>query len=342
MRVPHVPQNPITATIDFNKDGVQHGHLRLPYSHDGSAWGSIMIPITQVKNGVGPTALLSGANHGDEYEGPIALSKLANRLDADQVQGRVIIVPAMNFPAFQAGRRVSPIDGGNLNRLFPGKPDGSITEKIADYFSTTLLGMADYVLDIHSGGKSLDFVPFAAMHRHDNPKQDAACEAAMLAFGAPYAMYMVEMDPAGLYDTEAETQGKVFVTTELGGGGSTTAKTVAIADRGITNFLRHAGILSGDVLPAESRLLDMTGEGCFITATCSGLIEPCVDLGDTVTKSDPIAQVWSIDHPGRDPQIFHAAIDGILAARHFPSLVEVGDCIAVIATQDESTDDKTR
>ena len=61
--------SPITATVDFDRDGVQHGFLKLPHSHDGSAWGNVMIPITVVRNGEGPTALLSGGNHGDEYEG---------------------------------------------------------------------------------------------------------------------------------------------------------------------------------------------------------------------------------------------------------------------------------
>ena len=64
--------SPITATVDFDADGVQHGFLRLPYSRDDSAWGSVMIPITVIKRGEGPTALLTGGNHGDEYEGPIA------------------------------------------------------------------------------------------------------------------------------------------------------------------------------------------------------------------------------------------------------------------------------
>ena len=65
--------SPITATVDFEADGVQHGHLKLPHSHDGSAWGAIMIPVAVFRNGEGPTALLTGANHGDEYEGPVAL-----------------------------------------------------------------------------------------------------------------------------------------------------------------------------------------------------------------------------------------------------------------------------
>ena len=154
--------SPITASVDFEAEGVQHGFLRLPYSRDDSAWGAIMVPVTVVKKGEGPTALLTGGNHGDEYEGPIALFDLAQKLTAEEVTGRVIIVPAMNYPAFCAGTRTSPIDKGNINRIFPGRPDGSVTEKLADYFTRVLLPLSDIVLDIHSGGKTLTFLPFAA------------------------------------------------------------------------------------------------------------------------------------------------------------------------------------
>ena len=71
----------ISSTIDFQKDGVQHGFLKLPHSHDDSAWGSIVIPITVAKNGHGPTILFTGANHGDEYEGPVALFDLVNNIE---------------------------------------------------------------------------------------------------------------------------------------------------------------------------------------------------------------------------------------------------------------------
>jgi N2-acetyl-L-2,4-diaminobutanoate deacetylase len=184
--------NPISATIDFSCDGVQHGFLRLPYSHDRSAWGTLMIPITVAKNGNGPTALLTGANHGDEYEGPVALMNLALSIDSSQLSGRIIIVPAMNYPAFRAAARTSPIDKGNLNRLFPGKASGTVTEKIADYSQRTLLPLADVVLDIHSGGKTLQFLPYCSAHRLQDRKQETACIAAMKAFNAPISMMMLE------------------------------------------------------------------------------------------------------------------------------------------------------
>ena len=166
-------KNPISATVDFDKNGVQHGFLKLPHSHDDSAWGSMMIPITVAQNGEGPTVLFTGANHGDEYEGPIALFDLAQSINANDLSGRVIIVPGMNYPAFRAGKRTSPIDGGNMNRVFPGNPAGTLTEKIADYFQRTLLPMADYVVDFHSGGKTLDFLPFCCAHVLEDKAQQA-------------------------------------------------------------------------------------------------------------------------------------------------------------------------
>lgn len=327
--------NPITATVDFDAKCVQHGHLRLPVSRDESAWGNVLIPICVIANGDGPTALLTGGNHGDEYEGPAALYDLAATTDLSDVSGRIIILPALNMPAFESARRTSPLDGGNLNRVFPGRPDGSPTEKIADYLATALLPLADVVLDFHSGGKTLDFLPFAACHRLDDPEQDAKCRAAMSAFGAPYSMVMIEMDPAGLYDTEAERQGKVFVTTELGGGGTATPWTLGIARRGLRNVLRHAGILAGDPEPAASEAL-MMPDDCFVIAEDAGLAAFHAELGTVLSKGDPILDIWPIGRTGVPPATITAPFDGILFARHVPGLITPGDCAAVLAVRDDS------
>lgn len=324
--------SPITATVDYAEDGVQHGFLRLPHSRNDSAWGSVMIPIAVVRNGVGPTALVTGGNHGDEYEGPLALFDLANRLKADEVSGRIIIVPAMNYPAFRAGTRTSPIDGGNMNRSFPGKPDGSVTEKIADYFERVLLPHADFVLDFHSGGRTLEFLPFAAAHVLDDKMQEDRCFAAVKAFGAPYSMRMLEIDAAGMYDTAAESLGRVFVTTELGGGGASTPRTVGIARRGLNNFLVHCGILKGAVAPAETVWLDMPSSDCFLFSEDDGVIESLVELGDGVKRGQPLVRIYPLGRTGVAPVELRARMDGLLVARHFPGLVKTGDCAAVLAT----------
>jgi N-alpha-acetyl-L-2,4-diaminobutyrate deacetylase len=329
--------SPVTPTVDFETDGVQHGFLRLPYSRDDSAWGSIMVPLTVVRNGTGPTALLTGGNHGDEYEGPVALFDLAQNLTAEEVSGRVIIVPAMNYPAFCAGTRTSPIDQRNMNRVFPGRPDGKVTEKLADYFQRYLLPLADVVLDIHSGGKTLDFLPFAAAHILEDKEQEAKCFAAVAAFAAPWSMSMLEIDAVGMYDTAAEKQGKVFLSTELGGGGSARAETIRIAKRGVRNLLCHAGILQGDIEPAPTRWLSMASDDCFIFAEDSGLVEVCRDLGDPVEAGEVISRVHPIGRTGQVPVEYRAKITGLVAGRHFPGLIKPGDCLAVIGETDLSS-----
>jgi len=323
--------SPIRPTIPLDQDGVHHGFLRLPHSRDDSAWGAVMIPIAVIRNGAGPTALLTGANHGDEYEGPIALQALAHEIDPAQVRGRVIVVPFMNLPAFRAGTRVSPIDKVNLNRAFPGRADGTVTQKIAQYFNDVLVPMADVVLDFHSGGKTLDFVPFACAHRLDDPVQEAACRAAARAFGAPYTLTLREIDSVGMYDTAVEAQGKVFVTTELGGGGTATARSARIARAGVANLLAHAGILTGPARPGDSVMLDMPDDDCFHIALGDGLVEPLVDLGEAVASGAPLARVWPADRTGAPPRLYHARRDGILVGRHFPGLIQTGDCLAVLA-----------
>lgn len=327
--------SPVTPTVDFAAKGVQHGHLRLPYSRDDSAWGSVMIPVCVIANGEGPTALLTGANHGDEYEGPAALFELARTLKPEDVQGRVIIVPALNYPAFRAGTRTSPIDRGNLNRSFPGRPDGTVTEKIADYVTRHLLPLADVVLDFHSGGKTLDFLPYAAAHELPDKAQEARCFAGVAAFAAPYSMRMLEIDAVGMLDTTVEEMGKVFVTTELGGAGTASASSIGIARRGATNLLKHAGILAGAPERAPTRWLDMPSADCFAFAQDDGLVAFERDLGQPVRAGDVVARVYPVGRTGEAPAEYRAAMDGVLAARHVPGLIKAGDCLSVLAVVTE-------
>jgi len=290
-----------------------------------------MIPIAIIKNGKGPTALFTGGNHGDEYEGPIALFDLARTLDPKDVSGTVIIVPAMNYPAFRAGTRTSPIDKGNMNRIFPGRPDGTVTEKIADYFQRELLPRADTLLDFHSGGQTLDFLPFCACHVLRDKVLEKKARAAVAAFSAPYSMQMLEIDAVGMYDTAAEEMGKIFISTELGGGGTVRAETVAIAKRGALNVLRHTGIVADRVASQPTRWLDMPSGDCFSFAEHEGMIETMADLGATVEKGQVLARIHNVDRTGSAPHEICAKMPGLLVARHFPGLVKSGDCAAVLA-----------
>jgi N-alpha-acetyl-L-2,4-diaminobutyrate deacetylase len=321
----------ITATVDFAADGKQHGYLNIPHSRDESAWGSIQMPISIVKNGNGPTVLFTGANHGDEYEGPIALVNLRASLEASQINGRVIIIPALNFPAFRAGKRTSPVDGGNMNRVFPGRRDGTITEMIAHYVTTEILPLCDAVVDIHAGGKSMYLSPCSVIHDLADKELMARTLAAMEAFAAPIGLVLVELDAAGMFDTVVEDAGKVFVSTELGGGGTASRETIAIAETGVRNILCHFGVL--DEAPVErsggTRLMHTPGEA-YLPARASGLYEILAEVGQEVAAGDPIGRIHFIDDAEREPLVHVAPKAGTVILRHVPGLIEKGDCMALI------------
>lgn len=328
-----LPPSPVVPTIDLDAEGVQHGHLRLPWSRDESAWGNLMIPITTARMGDGPTMLMTGGNHGDEYEGPLAILELARRLESMPINGRVILLPFMNYPAVKAARRTSPVDGRNMNRIFPGSPTGSLSEKIADFVLRALVAKADLVLDFHSGGSTLDFLSFAASHVLPDKAQEARCDEAVRAFSAPFSVKMLEIDAVGMLDTAVEEAGKTFVTTELRGGGSMTAASVAIARRGIDNLMKHLGILEGEPLITPSRQLDMPSDDCFTFADTAGLLELTVDLGERIAKGDVIARIWPLERTGHHPAEYQAKMNGLLIARHFKGLTQPGDCLAVLAVE---------
>src|SRR5262245_34629991 len=155
-----------TMTIPVDGAGKNYGHIALPWSRNESGWGSLRVPICIVSGGDGgPTVLLTGGNHGDEFEGPMALHAFIRSVDAKDVRGPIIVLPGLNYPALKVGTRLSPIDGGNINRAFLGRRDGTITEQIAHFVEDELVARADAVLDMHAGGKTMMFHPLAVSHR---------------------------------------------------------------------------------------------------------------------------------------------------------------------------------
>ncbi|HEY0419733.1 MAG TPA: succinylglutamate desuccinylase/aspartoacylase family protein, partial [Acetobacteraceae bacterium] len=250
----------LVPEVDFSRDGRQHGFVRLFHSVHSSAYGFIPIPIVVLKNGDGPTAVFISGNHGDEYEGQVALCNLAKSLDPARITGRVIILPMANFPAGVAGRRTSPIDDGNLNRSFPGNPDGTVTQQIAFWIESELLPMADIVVDLHSGGSSLNYVPTVLTKRGADAKRNEAQLAALRAFAAPVAYITGGGNGTGADHTlsgGAERLGKICLGTELAGSGTVTQAALQIAERGLRNSLVHIGILPESEriqVPAATRI----------------------------------------------------------------------------------------
>ena len=324
----------IGCDIDFEADGKQVSWLKLPFSVHRSAYGHIAIPIAMVKNGKGPTLLAMSGNHGDEYEGQVATTKLIRELEAKDIKGRVIILPAANFPAAMAGMRTSPIDQGNLNRTFPGDPDGTPTWMISHFIETELVSRADVVLDLHSGGSSLLYIPSALVAISPDKTRTAKLIELVEAFGAPVGYVNVgggDRTSTGA----AERAGKLRVGTELGGAGMVGVDAKQFAEDGVRRVMEHMGISPKSALTTskpKTRVMDVGGDDYYCYAPDAGLFEPYVDLGAMVKKGQTAGVVQFVDNPLRPPVPAVFARDGMVLCKRVPGRVERGDCLFHLAT----------
>jgi N-alpha-acetyl-L-2,4-diaminobutyrate deacetylase len=323
----------IHSTIDLDAGGAQYGHLAIPYSYNLGGWANLQVPIASLRNGNGPAVLLMAGNHGDEYPGQVAILNLWRELQAHDVTGHLILIPCLNPPAAQAATRLSPLDGKNFNRCFPGNPLGSPSEMLAHYLSTVLFPKADVVIDLHTGGRSLTFLPTAHMHFVADAEQRQAMLMAAEAFLTDVAFLYADVAGTGLLPVEAERQGKVVITTEMGGGEVVPAGVHKLCQRGLRNVLIHSGVLRGELLTRERpvRWVQALDREDYRFAPESGLYESCVDLGEDVAAGDVLGRIHFLERPEREPVIVAAHAAGMLIAGRAPSIVKQGDCVACIA-----------
>lgn len=321
----------VWAPLDFEADGKQCDWLRVPYSTDLSGYGVVPVPIVCIRNGAGPTALLMAGSHGDEYEGQVALAALAREIDPADVRGRIIILPALNAPAVEAGRRVSPLDAGNLNRSFPGDPVGGPTAMIAHYVTTVLLAMADLAIDLHAGGRSCDYLPCALIRNGGTEDEHRELADLAVAFGAPVTSISDGSGGGGRTTFSAVGQGLgvPVLTAELGGRAALSREGLAIAEHGLRRVLQRYGILSVTVADPASptRFMRVRGRGAFVYAMRNGLFEPAAELGAVVQAGQLAGVIHSIDQPWRAPEPIAFTEDGMIACRRAPVLTAPGDCL---------------
>lgn len=322
--------------IDFELSGKQVGFLNLPSSGHDDAWGVIRIPLTVIKNGSGPTVLLQGGNHGDEYEGPIVLGEIIRDLDPAAINGRLIIVPAVNLPAVEASLRVSPIDGLNFNRTFPGDFLGSITQQLSAYVNNVLFPLADAFIDLHSGGSSLSIIPSAIVEPCDDPELARKIHDAVLAFDAPLNVVISNFGDPRTSTASAVRAGLITVGTEMAGTGTVSREALAICRKGVHNLLGHLGVLKRKTRPAapddERPLYEIAGTQAYVMATQAGVFEPYQALGETVHAGQLAGRIHFLSDPGRTPEdLFHGA-DGIVYGLRHPGRVRPGNCCAVVAS----------
>ncbi len=327
-------RSPITSEIDYEADGKQSGFLRLPHSVHRSAYGWIPIPIAQVKNGEGPTLFLMSGNHGDEYEGQVTLTKLIQTLETDAVRGRIILLPMANYPAAKAGMRTSPIDDGNLNRSFPGDPDGTVTQTIAHYIEHVLMAKADFAIDLHSGGSSLHYLPTVLFGERKDPAENDAIVRMMRAFGAPYACKFARSGEH-VSSAAARRQGVASLTVEMGGSATVSMDSLKITEEGVQQVMAEFGFLAdSSAVPSRvTRTVAVSSANCFVYADEEGLFEPHVKLGESVTAGQLAGVIHTPEMPWKPSTEIRFKESGLLICKRVPARVERGDCLFHMGTE---------
>ncbi|MFZ4530387.1 MAG: succinylglutamate desuccinylase/aspartoacylase family protein [Alsobacter sp.] len=328
------PGNAFT-TVDLDRPGRQIGFLRIPHSPHDDAWGVTQVPLAVIANGRGPTVILEGGNHGDEYEGPITICELIRELDPASVQGRLILMPANNVHAVMAGRRTSPVDGLNFNRTFPGDPRGTITQQITAYITDHLFPIADAFLDLHSGGSSLDILPSAIIEPSADPDLRRRTIAAVQAFDAPLTVVISNLGDTRTATAAAVAAGLVTVGTEMAGGGTVSLGALDLCRRGVRNVLAHLGVIEphhAGSRRSDGTILELPGTRAYVYASQDGIFEPFHANGETVAAGQPAGRIHVTWDPGREPETLHYAADGILYGRRQPGRVRPGNCCLVVAS----------
>jgi predicted deacylase len=322
---------PAQLDIPLDQPGRHVGALRLPYSSDRSAYGQIVIPVVVVRGGPGPTVLLTAGVHGDEYEGQIALGALSRKLQPEGMNGRVIIVPMANPFAALASLRTSPIDGGNLARSFPGDPVGSLTSQIAEGISRLLLPIADFLVDLHSGGSTLEYTPCGFGRLSANRALSVKVVDLMAAFGAPISVFVRQPESRGTLLAAALEMGVVAIATELGGGGGVTPSILSITERGLQGVLAHAGVFKDAERPIATTRFMQVSPKHFVRSPGRGMFEPLFALGNEVNPGQLAGRLWNPERIDQAPEHILFDTGGRVICRRVPAMVAPGDVLVHLA-----------
>jgi predicted deacylase len=324
--------------IDWETPGARR--YSVPFTMDGT-WGRVRVPLyVACAEQPGTTIVAIGGTHGDEYEGPVAFKNLIQTFDPTTlVSGRLIVIPVLNVPAFQAAQRFSSLDGINMNRAFPGDANGSITSRIARFVTDQVLSRADIVIDIHSGGEPMEIARTMSFHAIDDPVAFSKFKETAFLFGTPFTMIYTSGMGTGLLTEEAEKMGKITIGSELGYGASTDLDGVRWAHQGLLNVMRANGLLDEPIvdltLPGldRQRLISATDIDRWITSPIRGFSEPLVPLGAFVKAGTPVTRIHDFerwDEPGLE---IVADGDGYVMQRKFRALTEPGEVVMVIAEE---------
>ncbi|MBN1415677.1 MAG: succinylglutamate desuccinylase/aspartoacylase family protein [Bacteroidales bacterium] len=282
---------------------------------DGIDQGTI-IPLTIVNGrNPGPVLTVFAGIHGTEYVPVIVLQELAKEINPEELAGTLVLVHIANVPAF-SGRSVysSPVDNKNLNRVFPGKQDGSISERIAWVLTNELIKGSDYFIDAHGGEFNEQLVDYLYFY-YGCPDTDLCKKSLMLAkaignkYLIPEKYTPDDGTPQATYsDLIAIRLGIPTITLEWGDRGKVEHEKVDFAKKGLNNVMRALGMLEGEVITFESQVYLLDEK--FIISEHNGIVYTFVKKGQYVTKGTLIGYVS--DYHGNLIEEYHSPIDGII------------------------------
>ena len=330
----------VHSALNLTAQGKRADVFGLTHSDNRYGFSSIQSPLCVIRGVDGPTALICAGNHGDEYEGQIIVRRLFDVLTQSDVAGRLILAPALNMPAVQSCSRISPLDGGNLNRSFPGAAYASPTQEIAGFVATQLLPKADLAIDLHSGGSGSNYVNAAYFCLSPDPARNKKTYELAQVMGLANTMVVPVSDTPGDFDSAAHNAGCAMISCELSGEGKVTLDALEAGWIGILRLLVHQGIIHAataerlGVLPQpETTFLDLGENADYITAQSHSLVEPLVSIGNHVAKGEPVMRLRDLYSMDEVPKDLCSKREGKVAILRAGAIVAPGDHLCVICPE---------
>jgi len=298
------------------------------------ARGQIELPLI-IANGrrEGPVMLLLGGQHSGEYVGMEAIIALTERPDLEVLAGAVVGIPVMNPYGFAAKvPYVCPLDGLNMNRLWPGSTGGTVGQRITYGVWNQIMVHVDYLIDMHGGDFPEHQADYAIAMAVGEEAIDATSDAMARHSGLPY----IRRSPVGEGDAPTGTAAKMFmkllgrpaIVSELGDAGILDADRMEKAIAGVESVLRLLRMLPGDPTPPPADQLAMTSRTALLSPV-HGLCRMRVSLYDRVERGQVVANVY--DYVGRHLASLSSPVDGVVVQTFFQSATNQGDIVMKIA-----------
>lgn len=320
--------------IDLGSKQAQFGHLRVPHPTNRSAYGWVGLPVYCFNFGNGPTVTFLGGVHGDEREGQLVLPELADWLFSQDIRGRIIIVPQANVLACRAGSRFSPSDGLNLNREFPGNAAGTYTQRLASVLHRRVLAISDYLIDMHSGGESLRYMPSLVLHESQTDDERIRRLIEFTAFEQTL-IFEFDIDSSSIL-AAISGHGGCAIAMELGGGGALDANGINLALTSARSILAGLGVISPSASPLgplERKFLYVDRKRDFMYASHEGVLVSLKKLGAKVTPGEVVCRLYEkrgAMHERHELTHEHGGV--IVCWRAIPT-TDVGDCLLHMAQE---------